>query len=184
MFVKVCGLTTEEQIDWAVELGYSAIGVVGTAKSKRYVEPARARELAAYARGRIRSFVVAFDRTEVAEVIGDFDVIQLYNWTDLPNLAYCSAVAPTPEQVCEYFFYDASTGSGVFAEFPDWLEQVPGQVVLAGGLSPDNVAEVITTHRPFGVDVSSSVETASGIKSFDAMSRFKQAVDSVAEPGA
>ncbi|MFE3104931.1 phosphoribosylanthranilate isomerase [Nocardia tengchongensis] len=175
MFVKVCGLTTEEQIDWAVELGYTAIGVVGTTKSKRYVEPARARELAAHARGKIRSFVVAFDRSEVDEVIEDFDVIQLYNWTDLPNLAYCSSVPPEPEQTCEYFFYDASAGSGVFAEFPDWLEKVPGQVVLAGGLTPDNVAEVVAAHRPFGVDVSSSLETAPGIKSFDAMRRFIEA---------
>ncbi|MEU1209252.1 hypothetical protein [Nocardia sp. NPDC005825] len=175
MFVKVCGLTTEEQIDWAVDLGYTAIGVVGTAKSKRYVEPARARELAAYARGRIESFVVAFDKSEVDEVIDDFDIIQLYHWTDLPNLAYCSAERPEPGQSCRYFFYDASHGSGVFAEFPDWLEQAPGQVVLAGGLTPDNVAEVIATHRPFGVDVSSSLETAPGIKSFDAMRRFIEA---------
>lgn len=175
MFVKVCGLTTEEQIDWAVDLGYTAIGVVGTTKSKRYVEPARARELAAYARGRIESFVVAFDRSEVDEVIDDFDVIQLYHWTDLPNLAYCSAERPEPGQHCRYFFYDASHGSGVFAEFPDWLEKAPGQVVLAGGLTPDNVAEVIATHRPFGVDVSSSLETAPGIKSFDGMRRFIEA---------
>ncbi|MGW4350835.1 phosphoribosylanthranilate isomerase [Nocardia sp. NPDC004582] len=172
MFVKVCGLTTEEQIDWAVDLGYSAIGVVGTQKSKRYVEPARARELAAYARGRIQSFVVAFEQHEIAEVIDDFDIIQLYTWTDLPNLAYCSAVRPEPGQTCEYFFYDASHGSGVFAEFPDWLEHAPGRVVLAGGLTPDNVADVIATHRPFGVDVSSALETAPGIKSFDAMRRF------------
>ncbi|GAB2557375.1 phosphoribosylanthranilate isomerase [Nocardia heshunensis] len=175
MFVKVCGLTTEEQIDWAVELGYSAIGVVGTTKSKRYVEAERARELAAYARGRIRSFVVAFDKSEVAGVIDDFDVIQLYNWTALPNLAYCSATAPEPGQDCEYFFYDASTGSGVFAAFPDWLEQVPGQVVLAGGLNADNVVGVIEAHRPFGVDVSSSVEISPGVKSFDAMREFIQA---------
>ncbi|WP_157391774.1 phosphoribosylanthranilate isomerase [Nocardia terrae] len=177
MFVKVCGLTTEEQIDWAVELGYSAIGVVGTTKSKRYVEPARARELAAHARGRIRSFVVAFDKTEVEAVIDDFDVVQLYNWTALPNLAYCSAAAPAPEQRSEYFFYDASTGSGVFAEFPDWLDTVPGKVVLAGGLSAGNVAGVIEAHRPYGVDVSSSVELAPGVKSFDAMRDFLRATE-------
>ncbi|AYF75556.1 hypothetical protein D7D52_18770 [Nocardia yunnanensis] len=176
MFAKVCGLTTEEQIDWAVELGYSAIGVVGTPKSKRYREPDRARELAAYARGRIRSFVVAFDRGEIEEVVDDFDVVQLYHWTALPNLAYCSANRPDPAQPYEYYFYDASTGSGVFAEFPDWLDTVPGKVVLAGGLNADNVAGVIEAHRPYGVDVSSSVEIAPGVKSFDAMRDFIAAV--------
>ncbi|WP_040806824.1 hypothetical protein [Nocardia concava] len=175
MFVKVCGLTTEEQIDWAVELGYSAIGVMGTTKSKRYVEPARARELAAYARGKIPSFAVALDATEIADVMDDFDVVQLYKWTDLPNLAYCSAVEPTPEQSYEYFFYDASAGSGVFAEFPDWVDKVPGKLVLAGGLSVANVAGVIDAHRPYGVDISSSVELAPGVKSFDAMRDFIQA---------
>ncbi|MEC3958402.1 hypothetical protein VMT65_35585 [Nocardia sp. CDC153] len=183
MFVKVCGLTSEEQIDWAVELGYSAIGVVGTTKSKRYREPARARELAAYARGKIRSFVVAFDRSEVAEVIDDFDVVQLYRWTDLPNLAYCSAAEPDPAQGYEYFFYDASTGSGVFAEFPDWVGKVPGKLVLAGGLDAGNVAGVIAAHRPYGVDVSSSVELAPGVKSFDAMREFIEATKAATKLG-
>ncbi|APA97357.1 hypothetical protein [Nocardia seriolae] len=175
MFVKVCGLTTEEQIDWAVELGYSAIGVMGTRKSKRYRTPEQARALAAYARGRIATFVVALDRSEIADVLDEFDVVQLYNWTDLPNLAYCSANEPAPQQAYEYFFYDASVGSGTFSEFPDWLAKVPGKVVLAGGLDADNVAGVIEAHRPYGVDVSSSVELAPGVKSFDAMREFIEA---------
>ncbi len=177
MFVKVCGLTTTEQIDWAVELGYSAIGVVATPKSKRYRAPEQARALADYARDRITSFVVAFDWSEVAEIADAFDVVQLYNWTDIPNLAYCSARPPAPDQPSEYFFYDASTGSGIFEEFPDWVRAQPGKIVLAGGLDDDNVAAVIERHRPYGVDVSSSVELSPGVKSRAAMRRFKQATE-------
>ncbi|MFE3545633.1 hypothetical protein ACFXK0_21935 [Nocardia sp. NPDC059177] len=177
MFVKVCGLTTEEQIDWAVELGYSAIGVMVTAKSKRYRTPERARALAAYARGRISTFAVALEQHEVAEVADAFDVVQLYQWADLPNLAFCSSNPPEPGQTSEYFFYDASAGSGVFEEFPEWVRALPGKVVLAGGLDADNVADTIARHRPFGVDVSSSVETAPGIKSYELMRRFKGATE-------
>lgn len=177
MFVKVCGLTTEEQIDWAIELGYSAIGVMVTTKSKRYRTPAQARALADHARGRITTFAVALEAREVAEVADAFDVVQLYQWADLPNLAFCSSNPPAPEQASEYFFYDASAGSGVFEEFPDWVRAQQGRVVLAGGLDPDNVAAVIARHRPFGVDVSSSVESAPGVKSYDLMRRFKAATE-------
>lgn len=52
---------------------------------------------------------------------------------------------------------------------------MPGKVVLAGGLDADNVAGVIEAHRPYGVDVSSSVELAPGVKSFDAMREFIEA---------
>lgn len=177
MFVKVCGLTTEEQIDWAVELGYSAIGVMVTTKSKRYRTPEQARALAGYARGRISTFAVALEPAEVAEVADAFDVVQLYRWADLPNLAFCSSAPPEPGQTSEYFFYDASAGSGVFEEFPEWVRALPGKVVLAGGLDADNVADTIARHRPYGVDVSSSVETAPGVKSYELMRRFKAATE-------
>lgn len=177
MFVKVCGLTTTEQIDWAIELGYSAIGVMVTPKSKRYRTPEQARVLADYARGRITTFVVALTADEVAEVADAFDVVQLYEWSDRPNLAFCSSTPPEPGQTSEYFFYDASAGSGIFEEFPDWVRALPGKVVLAGGLDAGNVAATIARHRPFGVDVSSSVESAPGVKSRELMRRFKAATE-------
>ncbi|WP_280306996.1 phosphoribosylanthranilate isomerase [Nocardia neocaledoniensis] len=177
MFVKVCGLTTTEQIDWAVELGYSAIGVMVTPKSKRYRTPEQARALAEHARGRITTFVVALTADEVAEVADAFDVVQLYEWSDRPNLAFCSSTPPEPGQTSEYFFYDASAGSGIFEEFPDWVRALPGKVVLAGGLDADNVAATIARYRPFGVDVSSSVESAPGVKSRELMRRFKAATE-------
>ncbi|PWI13285.1 hypothetical protein DI272_03410 [Streptomyces sp. Act143] len=171
-FVKVCGLTREEHIDWAIELGYDAIGIVVTPKSKRYCPPERAVALAAHAHGRIPAFAVALAHAETQDVAEHFDTIQVYEMADIPNLALASGTPPEHPDALQYFFYDASTGSGVFADIPEWVRDVPGRVVIAGGLDEHNVAGVIDAYAPFGVDVSSSVETAPGIKSREKMAAF------------
>ncbi|MEU6198017.1 hypothetical protein [Streptomyces sp. NPDC047061] len=171
-FVKVCGLTQEQQIDWAVELGYDAVGIVVTPKSKRYCPPERAVALADHARGRIPVFAVALTHAETAAVADHFDVIQIYETADIPNLALASGTPPEKPEALQYFFYDASAGSGVFADIPDWVGDVPGRVVIAGGLDEHNVAGVIEAFGPYGVDVSSGVETAPGVKSREKMAAF------------
>ncbi|MEU9238364.1 hypothetical protein [Streptomyces sp. NPDC048385] len=171
-FVKVCGLTQEQQIDWAVELGYDAVGIVVTPKSKRYCPPGRAVALAGHARGRIPVFAVALVYAETAAVAEHFDVIQIYETADVPNLALASATPPEKPEALSYFLYDASAGSGVFADIPGWVGDVPGNVVIAGGLDEHNVAGVVEEFGPYGVDVSSSVETAPGVKSREKMAAF------------
>ncbi|MFD5538501.1 hypothetical protein ACFWIJ_11820 [Streptomyces sp. NPDC127079] len=171
-FVKVCGLTREQQIDWAVELGYDAIGIVVTPKSKRYCSPEDAVRLARYARGRIPSFAVALTYAETAAVAEHFDTVQIYETADIPNLALASGTPPERPEELEYFFYDASAGSGVFADIPAWVAELPGRVVVAGGLDEHNVAGVVEDFAPYGVDVSSSVETAPGVKSREKMAAF------------
>ncbi len=174
-FIKVCGLTTKEQIDWAVELGYDAIGVVVAPKSKRYCTPEKAIALAEHARGKILSFVVALTCEEASEVGGHFDVIQLYEMADIPNLAYSSANPPEASASYQYYFYDGSIGSGVFETIPDWVSDVRGKVVLAGGLSSDNVRDILMRFNPFGIDVSSSLEIGPGVKSREKMAAFIRA---------
>lgn len=175
-FIKVCGLTTKEQIDWAIELGYDAIGVVVSPKSKRYCAPDAAIALAEHARGKIMSFAVALTHEETRNVGEYFDIIQLYEMADIPNLAYSSSNPPHPSASYEYYFYDASVGSGVYEAIPDWVRNVPGKVVLAGGLNSSNVGSVIEILDPFGIDVSSSLEIAPGIKSREKMAEFIKAV--------
>lgn len=171
-FVKVCGLTSEEHIDWAIELGYDAVGVVVSPKSKRYCPPDRAVALANHARSRILSFVVALTYDEAAGVAEYFDAIQLYEMADIPNLAYSSAQPPSNPVSLQYFFYDASVGSGVFRDIPDWVKAVPAKVVIAGGLNAANVGGITSRYNAFGVDVSSGVEIAPGIKSREKMLAF------------
>jgi phosphoribosylanthranilate isomerase len=71
----------------------------------------------------------------------------------------------------EYFIYDASIGSGVFQQFPKWIKDMAGKVIIAGGLTKENVCSVIQDIKPFGVDVSSGVEK-DGVKDFRMMKEF------------
>jgi phosphoribosylanthranilate isomerase len=175
MFVKVCGLSTFEQIDKAIEFGYDAIGVVTYSKSRRACPPERAVELAHYAKGRIKSFIVGVTFTDVQKAAFAFDYTQIYERRQIPNLAFASKEMPPDDLKYVYFVYDASIGSGVFTEFPQWLETRTEKLLIAGGLTKENVCNVICAIKPFGVDVSSGVEK-DGIKDYKMMKDFIEAV--------
>lgn len=175
MFTKVCGLKTKEQIDKAVEFGYDAIGVVTYPKSKRYCSHEKARELAEYAEGKIRSFVVGINYSDVQDAAPYFDYVQIYELKKVPKLVLASKEMPPPDLNFKYFVYDASIGSGVFKEFPDWIKNSPHNIIVAGGLTKDNVCDVIRDVQPFGVDVSSGVEK-DGVKDIRLMKEFMETV--------
>jgi len=75
----------------------------------------------------------------------------------------------------EITLIDGSEGKGVAF---DWtrVKSRPGDFVIAGGLTPENVGEAVTVARPFGVDVSTGVESAPGRKDPEKMLRFVEAV--------
>jgi phosphoribosylanthranilate isomerase len=175
MFVKVCGLINTTQIDKAIAYGYDAIGVVTHQKSKRYCPPEKAKKLAEYAKGKIKSFVVGLAYSDVQDIAHIFDYTQIYEEKQVPNLVLASRERPSSDINYEYFIYDASMGSGIFQEFPKWLKDMAGKVIIAGGLNKDNVCSVIQDIKPFGVDVSSGVEK-DGVKDFMLMKEFIDAV--------
>jgi phosphoribosylanthranilate isomerase len=175
MFVKVCGLKTKEQIDKAIEYGYDAIGVNTYSNSKRYCKNDVAIELANYAKGKIKTFVVGLTYSDVESVAYAFDYTQIYELKQIPNLAIVSKEFPLPTLDYKYYFYDASIGSGVFEEFPAWVKEKADKIIVAGGLNAENVCSVIKQIKPFGVDVASRVET-SGVKDLKLMKEFITAV--------
>jgi len=177
VFTKVCGLTTTEQIDQAIEYGYDAIGVVTYAKSKRYCPPERAVALAEHASGRIKRFVVGLTYSDVAQAAHAFDYTQIYEPKQVPHLALSSKERPPADLDYDFFVYDASTGSGVFSDFPEWIKTRSDRILVAGGLDKDNVCQVIRDLQPFGVDVSSGVEK-NGVKDPALMKAFIDAVRS------
>lgn len=187
LWIKICGLTSVEGVDAAVAAQVDAIGFV-FAPSKRRVTPAMATDLAHGAPSHIARVAVMLHPTqdELDAVWTGFrpDVLQ----TDAEDLlrlevpagllvtpvlrAAAAAVALAPR----ILFEGAVSGVGSVA---DWTAAASlskrTQLILAGGLNPDNVAAAIRAVEPFGVDVSSGVERAPGIKDRDKIQAFVQA---------
>lgn len=177
VWVKVCGLTTPDAVAAAVDAGVDAVGFV-FAESKRKVTPQRAAELARDVPKHIARAAVMLhpSQLELDEVWSHFrpDVLQ----TDIEDLAALripdglnvvpvvrSGRALPPALPNRLLFEGPVSGTGTTT---DWSEasQLASrtELILAGGLQPANVAAAIAAARPFGVDVSSGVEAAPGVK--------------------
>ena len=193
MFVKICGLTTPEGVYAALAAGADAIGFV-FAPSVRRVTPVEAAALAAPVRGRVLCVAVTLHPTtaEVEEILDIFspDLIQ----TDTEDAAVFShrararllpvlrEGATLPGRLPERVLYEgALSGTGRTA---DWARAHAlakrTEVLLAGGLNPDNVADAIRIVRPWGVDVSSGVESTPGTKSLSKITDFVAAARAAA----
>lgn len=178
MFVKICGLTDRAGIDAAVEAGADALGFV-FAESVREIEPARARQLCQDlpatvvriavmrhpSQQRFSQVVERFDPDWIQSEAEDFAVLSIpAGMSALPVYRDGDSIAPLdlPERL---LFEGRVSGSGMTA---DWDEAkriaATAELILAGGLNVDNVARAIEQVRPFGVDVSSGVESARGRK--------------------
>jgi phosphoribosylanthranilate isomerase len=199
--VKVCGITNLEDALASVDAGAHALGFNFYRRSPRYVEPARAREIVE----RLSTDVLCvgvFVNEEceaVARIVEEsgMGAAQLHG-DESP--AYCEALKGlrlikalrvgegfAPEQATEYeaesilldSFSTAARG-GTGHTF-DWSlarrtrELVP-KLFLAGGLTPENVAEAISSVEPYAVDVCSGVESRPGVKNNDRVREFFAAV--------
>lgn len=178
MFVKICGITTDDAVAAAVGAGADALGFV-FAPSPRRLTPLRARQLAAnLPASLLRVAVLRHPEPALfAEVIDVFapDVVQsdAEDFAALTLPAGCRALpvyrsgGPRPAAGCpvRLLYESGRSGSG---ETADWEEARQlarrTQLILAGGLDPDNVAEAIAAVHPWGVDVSSGVERVRGRK--------------------
>jgi phosphoribosylanthranilate isomerase len=186
--VKICGITREEDALAAAEHGADAVGFVFYEPSPRYVTPARA---AAIAR-RLPPFVTTvalFVNAEaelIAQVVDEVGV-DLIQFHGQECAAYCAAhrrpwiraVAMRPDTDLDAVRREFAAGRGLLldayrpgvpggtGETFDW-NRIPrdlaAQVILAGGLTAENVGEAVRRVRPYAVDVSGGVEAARGIK--------------------
>ena len=182
-WIKVCGITSTIDAEAAMEAGVSAIGLV-FATSPRQVTLEKALEIAASVRDRMEIVGVFKDaaRAEATHAAVHFDRVQIHADAMLRvAVPVLRAVRPyefdpdTPMNEGEMTLIDGSQGRG---QTFDWTQvrSKPGRLVIAGGLTPENVGEAITAARPFGVDVSSGVESAPGRKDPEKMRRFAAAV--------
>ena len=189
--IKICGITDLAAAHAAVDAGADSLGFV-LASSVRQITPEKASEIAAELPEHVDK-VAVFRGPPRQDLLGalegfDADVVQ----ADFLSLEGISKPLPLPvfrETLTSPKEIVAVVGGGRFVyEGPhsgvgravDWeLASVvaeSGQMTLAGGLNPDNVAEAIRTVGPFGVDVSSGVESGPGVKDPTLISAFVQAV--------
>ena len=151
--IKICGITNREDALAAVEAGATALGFNFYARSPRFVRPELAAEIGAGLPVlKVGVFVDDPDASTVAER-ACMDVIQAFRVTPEWDSAMLSLYN------AEAFLLDGPTpGSG---EAFDWT-RASGlrNIILAGGLGPDNVADAIYRVRPWGVDACSRLERA------------------------
>ena len=199
MFVKICGIANLEDALAAVHAGADAIGLNFWKPGKRYVTPERAAEIAAVVN--VKKVGVFVDE-EISTVLDlartvKLDALQLHG-SETPE--YVRALAPYEVWKAvkmsgavdwaswgvKTFLLD-SPGSlpGGTGETFDWnlakAAKAHGRVVLAGGLTPENVVAAIRKVRPWGVDVASGVESAPGSKDHHKIRAFVRAVRSTDE---
>lgn len=185
--IKICGITRDEDLRAAADAGADAFGLVFYRPSPRFLALERARELSRAAPAFLTP-VALFVNPTSEEVKRVLEVVQpqvlQFHGEETPG--FCRAFGVPYIKACrvkegvdllEYWrpFSDACgwladawvEGYGGAGTGFDW-SLVPAQrerpLVLSGGLAPGNVAEAIRRVKPWGVDVSSGVESAKGIK--------------------
>jgi phosphoribosylanthranilate isomerase len=199
--VKICGITRWEDAQLAVELGASALGFNFYQPSPRYIEPASARAIILKLPPLVTAvgiFADGLNDERVADVAKEarVTVVQLHG-PRLPKLDGVLAQFPTMLGVAvqEGFKPEALRGLGGDAYLLDAFDAKLlggtgkpfnwalardarrfGTIILAGGLTPENVGRAIREVRPFAVDVASGVEIAPGVKDPAKLRAFFQEV--------
>jgi len=194
--IKICGITNTEDLEAAVAYGADALGFIGVKGSPRYVSEQNFFEIAEDPPLFVPRVVVV-DKPEDAEEYGA-EYVQFY--TDTADNALGSAPgrirafrvrdAASLRELADYtypagavlldtYHKDKLGGSG---ETFNWDLAIEAKrltarpLILAGGLTPDNVTDALEAVRPFAVDVSSGVESAPGVKDHAKVKAFIRAV--------
>jgi phosphoribosylanthranilate isomerase len=192
--LKICGMTRVGDALHAVRAGATAIGFVFWKESPRYIDPDRAGEIAAALPATVTTVGVFVNEPvdairETARVAG-LRMVQLHGEetpADVEQIDQPVMRAVTLDTMVETtktwpadttLLLDSTdpSRSGAGRAAVDWPRAAVmtrgRRVVLAGGLTPDNIEEAIVTVRPIGVDVASGVESAPGVKDLDKVARF------------
>ena len=209
--VKICGLSTPETLDAALDAGADLVGLVFFPKSPRNVSLERAAALAGRARGRAKIVTLVVDADDallsaIASKV-DPDLIQAHGSETPARIAEIARLTGKPvikairvkddadiaaaaqySTVASLILYDAKSPETLGNALPggnghafDWglLEgRKRPAFMLAGGLTPENVAEAIRVTRAPVVDVSSGVESAPGVKDIGLIRKFIEAAKS------
>ncbi len=204
--VKVCGITSLSDAVAAAILGADALGFIFYKKSPRFIEPERARKIISRLPPMVKTVGVFVDEEpenikEIGEICG-LDLFQLHG-EESPEL--CKGLMPRSlkairirdkardEEIHAYkdsvrgilldtWSKHAKGGTGKTFNWKIARDIVKGfevPVILAGGLNPENIRDAVKKVRPYGVDVSSGVEKAPGVKDHGLLEEFFMALKGI-----
>jgi len=198
--VKLCGITDERDRDAAVAAGADAVGVIVDVdvETPREISAERAADLVAGVPPFVTTVLVTMpgsveDAVSLLDAVGA-DAVQVHS-TLTPEYVgglrsrveetVIAAVGPDADlpayaDAADALLVDSvdEAGGGGTGETQDWertaelVADVDAPVILAGGLTPENVAEAVETVDPYAVDTASGVEREGGVKDHDAMRTF------------
>ena len=200
--VKICGITNLEDALVAVEAGADALGFVFFQGSSRYISPEHAAAIICYLPPFVQTVgLFVNEKSAIVNAIADqcgVDIVQLHG-EESPE--YCQAItrrvikafrvkdAASLDTMSDYrvagWLLDAWSpaahgGTGTTFNWDIAAHAAASRpIILAGGLTPENVAEAVVTVRPYAVDVSSGVESEPRKKSAGLINQFISAIRSL-----
>lgn len=207
LLVKICGLTRPEEVEWSLEAGADALGFVFWSHSRRAVGVEQARKLVREVPPGVMRVGVVVMPIQIDEVLRIVDLVELdaVQWHGVGQQAAIEEFRHArshvkcilavrmlergnrliPEMLpalgwADYLLLDSAEGGGSGRSW-DWEKGSrlawPVPVIVAGGLTAENVTRALECLRPAGVDVSSGVES-NGLKDHAKILRFVQTVRS------
>lgn len=196
-FVKICGITSLDDALACVDAGADALGFNFWPQSKRHIPVERAAAIAKRVPPNVRTVGVFVNPSEAevdrAFASGAIDLAQLHGdetpdfcrrfsgrYIKAVRLRDAASLAQLADYACDFVLVDADTpgygGSGQRADVTLAAEAARARrVILAGGLTAENVVEAIAAVQPYGVDVAGGVEREAGVKDWIKVAAFVQA---------
>ena len=205
MLVKICGITRQEDAEAAVEAGANALGFVFRPESPRFIDPYRARAIVQTLSPFVTPVGVFVNqpREHLARVasLAHLGAVQMHGdetvdealavrrpvikALTLEEASHADRLNAWPAQVTLLLDVHDPVRRGGTGRTIDWTAAAAiaahRRVLLAGGLSPDNVVEAVARVRPYGIDVSSGVESSPGRKDQGRLRALFEALRSVAQ---
>lgn len=194
--IKFCGITNLDDAISAASLGADALGFVFYPQSARYISPNDAANIIEKLPPFITTIGLFVDQTadEVKEIITlcELNLLQFHGDEDEPfcsgfNLPYIKAISMKSGinlLKCEKEFYsakallldtyadDAKGGTGKVFDWNSIPSNISKPLIIAGGLNPINVKDLLELIHPYAVDVSGGIERSKGLKDYELMKNF------------
>lgn len=198
--VKICGITRAEDALFAESLGVDALGFVFVPASKRYISPAQAVEITKNLNPftTVVGLFLDAQRDDVEQTIKllpqmvpQFHGQESAGYCDSFKRPYIKAMGvgteiPSDNALRKFqhstgFLFDSNEpgalgGTGHTFDWSKLERTIEKSLILAGGLSVENVADAIKRVAPYAIDVSSGVEVSKGIKDHEVMKRFMKVI--------